>query len=135
MVIIYTTKLGCVIQSAQQYEILMFNDKNNSWIFPNLDCTSNLDSFHLCLFIFPLSYQLCSIMTTLVRTTSWNPADLIIWKSFHHHFKRIWWGLLIKIEMQLLLLSLLKYSEMLSQMITFNHFKCHLSYFSSCELS
>ena len=41
LVIIYTTKLGCVIQSAQQYEILMFNDKNNSWIFPNLDCTSN----------------------------------------------------------------------------------------------
>jgi hypothetical protein len=38
---------------------------------------------------------------------------------------------LIKREMQLLLLSLLKYSEMLSQMITFNHFSSHLSYFSS----
>ena len=90
-----------------------------------------LDSFHLCLFNFPLIYQFHSIMTTLVRTTCWNPAELIIWKSFHHHFKRIWRGLLIKIEMQLLLLSLLKYSEMLSQMITFYHFRCHLSYFSS----
>ena len=29
--------------------------------------------------------------------------------------------------MQILLLSLLIYSEMLSQMITFNHFICHLS--------
>ena len=88
------------------------------------------DSFHLCLFDLPLIYQFYSIMTTLVRTICWNPAELIIWKSFHHHFKRIWRGLLIKIEMQLLLLSLLKYSEMLSQMITFNHFRCHLSYFS-----
>ena len=91
------------------------------------------DSFHLCLFDFPLIYQFYSVMTTLVRTTCWNPADLIIWKSFHHHFKRIWWGLLIEIEMQLFLLSLLKYSEMSSQMITFNHFRCHLSYFSSCK--
>ena len=89
------------------------------------------DSFHLCLFDFPLIYQFYSIMTTLDTTTCWNPADLIIWKSFHHHFKRIWWGLQIKIEMQLLLLSLLKYSEILSQMITFNHFRCHLSYLSS----
>ena len=89
------------------------------------------DSFHLCLFDFPLIYQFYSIMTTLVRTICWNPAELIIWKSFHHHFKRIWWGLLIEIEMQLFLLSLLKYSETSSQMITFNHFRCHLSYFSS----
>ena len=89
------------------------------------------DSFYLCLFNFLLIYQFHSIMTTLVRTTCWNPAELIIWKSFHHHFKRIWWGLLIEIEMQLFLLSLLKYSEMSSQMITFNHFRCHLSYFSS----
>ena len=89
------------------------------------------DSFHLCLFDFPLIYQFYSIMTTLDTTTCWNPADLIIWTSFHHHFKRIWWGLLIKIEMQLLLLSLLKYSEILSQMITFNHFRCHLNYLSS----
>ena len=92
---------------------------------------SYIDSFHLCLFNFPLIYQFHSIMTTLVRTTCWNPAELIIWKSFHHHFKRIWWGLLIEIEMQLFLLSLLKYSETSSQMITFNHFRCHLSYFSS----
>ena len=89
------------------------------------------DSFHLCLFNFPLIYQFHSIMTTLVRTTCWNPAELIIWKSFHHHFKRIWWGLLIEIEMELFLRSLLKYSEMSSQMITFNHFRCHLSYLSS----
>jgi hypothetical protein len=37
---------------------------------------------------------------------------------------------LIKREMRLFLLSLLKYSEMLSQMITFNHFSSNLSYFS-----
>ena len=37
--------------------------------------------------------------------------------------------------MQLLLLSVFRYSEMLSQMITFNHFSCQFSYFSSCKQS
>ena len=117
-----------------KFDIKYFTNDKLGTNFGHLDhCGSDLDSFHLCLFNFLLIYQFHSIMTTLVRTTCWNPAELIIWKSFHHHFKRIWRGLLIKIEMQLLLLSLLKYSEMLSQMITFNHFRCHLSYFSSCK--
>ena len=80
------------------------------WSCTSVDFLTDCDSFHLCLFDFPLIYQFYSIMTTLVRTICWNPAELIIWKSFHHHFKRIWRGLLIKIEMQLLLLPLLKYS-------------------------
>ena len=42
--------------------------------------------------------------------------------------------MLPKIEMQLLLLYLLWYSEMLSQMISFNHFSCHLRCFSQLQI-
>ena len=40
-------------------------------------------SRHLCLFDFPFIYQFYSLMTTLVKSTCWNPADLFIFKSFH----------------------------------------------------
>ena len=39
-----------------------------------------IDSFHLCLFDFPFIYQFYSIITTLVKSTCWNPADLFIFK-------------------------------------------------------
>ena len=42
-------------------------------------------------------------------------------------FKMFWYGVLLKREMHLLLWSLLRCSEMLSQMITFNYFSWHLS--------
>ena len=48
------------------------------------------DSFHLYLFDFPFIYQFYSTMTTLVKSTCWNPADLFILKSFHQHLKLFW---------------------------------------------
>ena len=43
---------------------------------------------HLCLFNFPFIYQFYSIMATLVNSTCWNTADLLIFKSLHQHFKK-----------------------------------------------
>ena len=43
----------------------------------------DLDSFHLCLFDFPLIYQFYSIMTTLLG----QHVDILILKAFHQHFK------------------------------------------------
>ena len=94
---------------------------------------ANIDSFHLCLFNFPFIYHFYFVITNLFKSPCWNPADLFIFKSFHQHFKKMWKGVLLKREMQFLLLSLLLYSEMLSQMITFIHLNCHLSYISSCK--
>ena len=45
------------------------------------------DSFHLCLFDFHFIYQFYFLMTTLVKSAFWNTADLLIFKSFQHHFK------------------------------------------------
>ena len=50
----------------------------------------SLNCFIYAFFYFPLIYQFYSIMTTLFRTTCWNPADLFILKSFHQHFKKFW---------------------------------------------
>ena len=58
------------------------------WSCTSVDFLTDCDSFHLCLFDFPLIYQFYSIMTTLVRTTCWNLADLIIWKSFQKNLMR-----------------------------------------------
>ena len=44
-------------------------------------------SFHLCLLDFPFIYHFYSIMTTLIKSTCLNPADLFILKSFHQHFE------------------------------------------------
>ena len=84
-------------------------------------------------FDFPFIYQIYFIMTALVKSACWNPAELLIAKSFHQHFILFWYGVLLKREMQLLLPSLFWYSEILSQMITFNHFSYQFSYFCSCK--
>ena len=44
------------------------------------------DKFHFCLFNFPFNYHFYSIMTTWVKSTCQNPADLFIFKSFCQHF-------------------------------------------------
>ena len=49
---------------------------------------TDLDSFHLCLFDFHFIFQFYSILTTLVNSAYWNPADLFIFKSFYQHFKK-----------------------------------------------
>ena len=56
--------------------------------------------------------------TSFVKSTCWNPVDVFISKSFHQHFNFVDKFVLLKREMQLLLLSLLRYSKMLSPIIS-----------------
>ena len=88
-----------------KYFVGIYN--NCSLLLRIIDIYTYFDSFHLCLFDFPFIYQFYSTMNTLVKPTCWNSADLFIFKSFHQHFKRIEYGVLLNREMQLLLLSLL----------------------------
>ena len=85
-------------------------------------------------FRFPFHLRVLFYNDTWVKSTCLNSADLFILKSFHQHlnfFDKFCW-----LKEKCSFCSYLfcsKYSEMLSQLITFNHFSCHLSYFSSCK--
>ena len=78
------------------------------------------DLFHLCLFNFPFIYQFHFLMTTLVKSAFWNPADLLIFKSFQQHFsiisKFVCCGFYIKKDVAFTLISfaLLKWHQCLS---------------------
>ena len=86
---------------------------------------SNHDSFHLYLFDFPFIYQFYFLMTTLVKSAFWNPADLPIFKSFQQHFsifsKFICCGFYIKNDVAFTLISfaLPKWDECLSVQLPF----------------
>ena len=93
-------------------------------------CCSNVyetdgDSFHLSLFDFHFIYQFYFLMTTLVKSAFWNPADLLILKSFQHHFsiisKFVCCGFYIKKDKAFTLISfaLLKWDECLSVQLPF----------------
>ena len=93
----------------------------------------NLASKIQTCFIYAFSISLSftsSIMDTLVKSTTWYPADPFILKSFDQHFKNVWKVVLSKRELYFFLLSLLQYWEMLSQMTTFNQLGFQFSYFS-----
>ena len=83
------------------------------------------DSFHLCLFDFPFIYQFYFLMTPLVKSAFWNPADLLILKSFQHHFsiisKFVCCGFYIKNDVAFTLISfaLPKWDECLSVQLPF----------------
>ena len=85
----------------------------------------HLDSFHLCLFDFPFIYQFYSMMNTLLKPTCWNPADLLIFKSFQQHFsiisKFVCCGFYIKKDVAFTLISfaLLKWHQCLSVQLPF----------------
>ena len=85
----------------------------------------NMDSFHLCLFDFPFIYQFHFLMTTLVKSAFWNPADLLIFKSFQQHSsiisKFVCCGFYIKKDVAFTLISfaLLKWHQCLSVQLPF----------------
>ena len=89
------------------------------------DPKTGWDSFHLCLFDFPFIYQFHFLMTTLVKSAFWNPADLLIFKSFQQHFsiisKFVCCGFYIKKDVGFTLISfaLLKWDECLSVQLPF----------------
>ena len=57
-------------------------------------------------------------MTTLVKSVCWNPADLLIFKSFHQQFIFFDKVCYLKAKRSFLLLPLLWYNEMLPQIST-----------------
>ena len=85
----------------------------------------DIDSFHLCLSNFPFIYQFHFLMTTLVKSAFWNPADLLIFKSFQQHFsiisKFVCCGFYIKKDVAFTLISfaLLKWHQCLSVQLPF----------------
>ena len=94
-------------------------------MFSNLRRLIVIDSFHLCLFDFPFIYQFHFLMTTLVKSAFWNPADLLIFKSFQQHFsiisKFVCCGFYIKKDVAFTLISfaLLKWHQCLSVQLPF----------------
>ena len=47
--------------------------------------------------------------------------------SVNNQFKIFWYGVILKNERPILVLSLLRFSKMTSELITFNHLRCHSS--------
>ena len=94
-------------------------------MFTRFKVAKDIDSFHLCLFDFPFIYQFHFLMTTLVKSAFWNPADLPIFKSFQQHFsifsKFVCCGFYIKNDVAFTLISfaLPKWDECLSVQLPF----------------
>ena len=74
-------------------------------------------------------------MASLVESKFWNPGKLFIFISFHNQFQIMMIWYFIQNERHFLLLSLLMYSEMIIELITFNnlsfHLSCHASFMYS----
>ena len=108
-------KTSVLNQSRGKSQVLFIQPNHvSSWLCNTCQLG---DSFHLCLFDFPFIYQFYFLMTTLVKSAFWNPADLLIFKSFQQHFsiisKFVCCGFYIKKDVAFTLISfaLMKWND------------------------
>ena len=69
--------------------------------------------FHLYLFSFDLPFNYI--------------ANYQVQESVHNQSKISWYGMILKKKRPFLILSFLRFSKMTSELITFNHLRCHSS--------
>ena len=133
------------------------------WYVPISKNGPDNNSFHKCHFDFPFIYQQISIGNSSwvnMLKSFWTNNFWIISKCFDAVHRGAFWqfpfrwiycfgsnkstkketgkthfSVLLKRDMQLLLLSFLGFSELVTQMITINHLNCHLNYSYGCKLS